>query len=138
MIQDGSKVKLHYKLSVDEEQVESSFDKEPLAYTHGEGQIIPGLEQELTGMEQGEKKTVTIPPGQAYGERNDQAVQEVPKEAFGDVDELNVGDVVSGKISGQPFRATVEGIGDENITLDLNHPLAGKTLTFEVEVVEVG
>jgi FKBP-type peptidyl-prolyl cis-trans isomerase SlyD len=137
VIKDGSKVQFHYSLKVDDEQVESSEGREPLSYTHGEGEIIPGLESELEGLEVGAKKSVTIPPAEGYGERNDSAVQEVPKEAFQNADELNQGDMVNGQIAGQPFRATVAEVGDETVTLDLNHPLAGKTLNFEVEVVAV-
>jgi FKBP-type peptidyl-prolyl cis-trans isomerase SlyD len=138
VIQDGSNVKFHYKLRVGEEDVESSFEREPLEYQHGEGQILPGLEEELAGLSAGDRKTVTIPPARAYGERDDTAVQEVPRDAFQNVDELAVGDVVSGQVGGKDFRAVVDQVQDETVTLDLNHPLAGKSLTFEVEIVEVG
>lgn len=138
MIKSGSEVKLHYTLHVDEKLVESSQGGEPLSYIHGQKQIIPGLEAQLEGLSAGEKKEVTVTPEQAYGERTDEAIRQVPKSAFQAPDQLNVGDMVSGEVGGNPFQARVADVGSEDVTLDLNHPLAGKTLAFEIEVVEVG
>jgi FKBP-type peptidyl-prolyl cis-trans isomerase 2 len=137
MIQDGSEVSFHYTLTVDEEQVESSEGRDPLSYTHGQGQIIPGLEEALAGLDVGDTREVELPPEKAYGPRDPAAVREVPKEAFGSTDGLSVGDVVRGQAGEQEFQATVVGLGDEAITLDLNHPLAGRTLRFSVEIVGV-
>ena len=137
MIKDGSKVQFHYTLKVDDEQLESSVGKEPLRYTHGQDEIISGLERGLAGLAVGESTSVTLAPVDASGERNEQAVQQVPKEAFQAAGDLTVGDIVNGQIAGQPFRAQVMALDEETVTLDLNHPLAGKTLTFDVEVVAI-
>lgn len=137
MIQQDSQVKIHYTLTVDEELVDSSSGREPLQYVHGQGQIIPGLEEQLEGLNEGDRKEVAVGPDKGYGPRRPEAVQKVPKEAFKEVDELKVGDVVSGQLGEQPFQAQVMEVGTEEVTLDLNHPLAGKTLHFAVEVVSV-
>jgi len=138
MIQKGSKVQIHYTLIVDGEKVESSRGGEALSYVHGEGNIIPGLEEELAGLTEGDRKDVRVTPDKAYGERDPNAVQDVPKSAFQEPEKLDVGGTVSGRTSeGQAFQARVTGIGDDTVTLDLNHPLAGKTLEFQVEVVGV-
>ena len=137
MIKDGSKVAINYTLTVDGRVVDSSEGKEPLSYTQGSGQIIPGLEEQLKGLAKGEKKTVEVPPAKGYGERNDAAVQKVPRSSFKDGGDLEVGMMVSGQAQDQNFQAKVIEVGDKDVTLDLNHPLAGKTLNFEVEVVEV-
>jgi FKBP-type peptidyl-prolyl cis-trans isomerase SlyD len=137
MIKSGSNVKLHYTLSVDGEVLENSTDGEPLSYVHGEGQIIPGLEEQLEGLGAGDQKTAVVPPDKGYGERMDGAIQEVPRTAFRDPERLNVDDVVTGKAGDQPIRARIAEIKPESFVIDLNHPLAGKTLHFEVEIVDV-
>jgi FKBP-type peptidyl-prolyl cis-trans isomerase SlyD len=138
MIQKGSKVQIHYTLTIDGEKIESSQDGEPLSYVHGEEQIIPGLEEGLTGLTPGEKKEIRVSPESAYGEHDPNAVQEVPKTAFQEPDQLEVGGMVSGRTDdGQTFHARVAEVGPDNVTLDLNHPLAGKTLDFRIEVIEV-
>jgi FKBP-type peptidyl-prolyl cis-trans isomerase SlyD len=137
MIKKGSQVKLHYTLSVDDEVVDSSQNDEPLSYTHGEEQIVPGLEEHLEGMGVGEKKKATVDPEKGYGLYSEEGLQAVARSAFNDPSGLKPGDVVSGQAEGQAFEARVTEVGDEEITLDLNHPLAGKTLEFEVEIVEV-
>jgi len=137
MIKKGSQVKLHYKLSVDDEVVDSSQNGEPLSYTHGQEEIVPGLEEQLEGMGVGEKKNATVVPEQGYGVYSEEGLQTVARSAFKDPSGLKPCDVVSGQAEGQAFEARVTEIGDDEITLDLNHPLAGKTLEFEVEIVEV-
>jgi FKBP-type peptidyl-prolyl cis-trans isomerase SlyD len=138
MIEKGSKVQFHYTLTVNGEQVESSKGGEPHVYVHGEGQIIPGLEEVLAGLAPGDKKAFRIPPEKAYGEHDPNAVQEVPKTAFQEPDQLAVGTQVNGRTGdGQAFQARVAEIGGDTITLDMNHPLAGETLDFEVELVTV-
>ena len=137
MIQDGSTVRFNYTLTVDDEVVDSSSDGDPLAYVHGEGQIVPGLEEALEGLAAGDKRSVVVEPEKAYGGSSPEAIHEVPLDAFGNPEELEVGDVVQGEAQGQEFQARVVDLGKEAIVLDLNHPLAGKTLHFEVEIIEV-
>lgn len=137
-IEKGSKVSIHYHLKVDGTTVDSSEGRDPLTFVHGEGEIIPGLENELVGMNVGDKKNVTVPPEDGYGEHHEEGVQKVPRQAFKDADELNVGNIVAIQApDGQAFQATVTEIEGDSVTLDLNHPLAGKTLNFEVEVMDV-
>jgi FKBP-type peptidyl-prolyl cis-trans isomerase 2 len=137
MIKKGSQVRLHYTLTVDEEQIESSQGKDPLAYVHGSGEIIPGLEEAMDGMAVGEKKDVVVPAEKGYGEVIPDRACAVRKDAFQDSTDLKEGDVVTGQVEGKPFRAKVLAVGAEDVTLDLNHPLAGKTLHFAVEIVGV-
>lgn len=137
MIQNGSHVTFHYTLTVDGEVIDSSAGREPLSYVHGQGQIIPGLEEQLAGLESGQKVSVTVEPEKAYGPSHPEAIQQVPRAAFRDPDQLRPGDMVSGQMQGQQFQARVTEVGQEFITLDLNHPLAGKTLHFDVEILEV-
>lgn len=138
-IEQGSKVSVHYKLTVDGKQVDSSEGRDPLTFTFGSGEMIPGFEAEITGLATGDKKNFTVAPDKGYGQRRDEEVQTVPKNAFKDTEELGVGSVVAIQApDGNHFQATVTEVGDEEVSLDLNHPLAGKTLDFEVEVVEVG
>lgn len=137
MIKDGSKVSIHYTLTVDGETVDSSDGLDPLQYVQGKGQIIPGLAEELSSLKAGDKKSVVVTPEKAYGQHNPQAIQKVPRDAFKEADKLKAGDVVSGSVQDQPFQAVVITLDEKEVTLDLNHPLAGKTLNFEVEIISI-
>lgn len=134
MIQSGSTVKILYTLTVEGQVVSRN---EPVTYVQGQGQILPGLEEELLGLGQGVKATVKVPPERGFGKRNPGAVREVPKSAFKHPERLNEGDPISVESGGEPINARVVEVRPNRIVLDLNHPLAGKTLDFEVEVVEV-
>jgi FKBP-type peptidyl-prolyl cis-trans isomerase SlyD len=137
MIEKGSKVKIHYKLTVEGEVVDSSEGKPPLEFVQGEGQIISGLEEELEGLKTGDQKEVVVSPQKGYGPSNPEAFQKVPKQAFQGNAELKEGEWVMGNAGGREFRAKISEINDDSVTLDLNHPLAGKSLEFSIEVVEV-
>ncbi|MFC1522841.1 peptidylprolyl isomerase [Elusimicrobiota bacterium] len=137
IIEKGSSVTIEYTLTVDGEVVDTSVGREPLSFVQGSGQIIPGLEEQLEGMKAGDQKKVTIAPEKGYGTVMQDAFQKVPRSAFKNIDNLKVNDVVSGQSQGRPFRARVAGIEGEEVTLDLNHPLAGKTLNFDVKVIQV-
>ncbi|MBI4249214.1 MAG: peptidylprolyl isomerase [Elusimicrobia bacterium] len=136
-IRTGSAVKIHYTLTVDGAVVDSSSGKEPLAFVQGAGQIIPGLEEKLLGLSAGDKRSVVVTPEKGYGVRDSKAVQKVPKKALRDSEKIKIGDVLQGQQGDQPFRASVVEIGSQDVTLDFNHPLAGKTLNFDVEVMDV-
>lgn len=137
MIQKGAKVKFDYTLTVDGKVQDSSAGRGPLEYTHGAGQIIKGLEEVLEQMNVGEKKTVKIAAEKAYGPVLEEAIKRVPKTAIMNADQLKIGDMVGASNAGHTFRAIVKEISDQEITLDFNHPLAGKELTFEVEIKEI-
>ncbi len=137
MIKEGSKAKFDYTLTVDGKVADTSAGRGPLEYTHGAGMIIAGLEKELLGMKVGDKKTVTVKPEEGYGLVLQEAIKRVPKEAISNADELKVGDMVGASNGGHTFRAVVKEIGEKEITLDFNHPLAGKELVFDVEIKEI-
>jgi FKBP-type peptidyl-prolyl cis-trans isomerase 2 len=138
MIKSGSKVSIHYRLSVDGALIDSSEEREPLTYVQGAEQIFPGVEEHLEGMGVGEETKLSIPAEEGYGPRDPEAVRMVPKSAFDDPEKLKVGMAVQGQAQeGKSFNAIVTAVSAEEVTLDLNHPLAGKTLDFELKVVEV-
>jgi FKBP-type peptidyl-prolyl cis-trans isomerase 2 len=138
MIAKGSTVSIHYTLKVDGEKLESSKGSDPLVFRHGEGQLIPGLEEELEGLKPGESREITVPPDKAYGPHKAEHVHAVDKQIFRNREEVEVGAYVEGKTrEGEPFRAKVVDEKEDSFVLDLNHPLAGKTLAFQVEVVSV-
>ncbi len=137
MIKEGSKAKFDYTLTVDGKVTDTSAGRGPLEYTHGAGMIIPGLEKELLGMNVGDKKTVTVKPEEGYGLVREEAIKRVPKEAVSNAGDLKVGDMVGASNGEHTFRAIVKEIGEKEITLDFNHPLAGKELVFDVEIKEI-
>jgi FKBP-type peptidyl-prolyl cis-trans isomerase SlyD len=137
-IEAGSTVSLEYTLTDDDGKVlDSSQGRDPLTYVQGESQIVPGLEKALAGMHSGEQKQVTVSPGEGYGEVDPAAVAEVPKGLI-PADALNVGtELVARNSQGTTRLVRVKEVKDETVVLDLNHPLAGKTLHFDVKVVGV-
>lgn len=132
---NGVVVSLQYTLTDSAGEVlESSAGGEPLAYLHGEGEIVPGLEKTLEGKEIGFKTKVTVPAAEAYGERDEDAVVEAPKDEL--PEGLEVGEEVFGEDpDGEPISFTVVKLTDAGAILDMNHPFAGKDLTFDVEIV---
>lgn len=139
-ISEKKVVQMHYTLkSTQGEVLDSSAGREPLAYIQGIGNIIPGLEKQLEGKVVGDKVQAVVAPEEAYGEKQDALVQVVPKAGFqGDADEvLQEGMQVQVQTNQGAQIATVTKIAGDDVTLDLNHPLAGETLHFDVEIVEV-
>lgn len=130
---------LDYKLRLDDDEVvDSSEDRDPIEFVQGQGQIVPGLEEELYGMQAGDGKSVVVEPAKGYGERNPEANQVVPRDAFEEDVELKPGmpiQVSDG--SGRRATAFLAEVGDDSVKLDFNHPLAGERLHFDVEVVDV-
>ena len=140
MLVDADKVVLiHYTLTDDSGEVlDTSSGREPLAYLHGKGNIIPGLESALMGKKAGEKLNVQVEPAEGYGERDEQLVQDVPRQAFENVGEVNPGMQFQAQTpQGQTRIVTVTQVADDVVTVDANHPLAGARLTFDVEITEV-
>ncbi len=138
LVKDGSVVSLQYSLSEEDGNlIESNKGKDPLKYTHGSKQIVPGLEKELTGMKVGGEKRVTVKPEDAYGVVNAKAFQEVPKEQI-PVNGLKVGATLAAKgPQGQEIPVRVHEIKEKTVVLDLNHPMAGKTLLFDIKILDV-
>jgi FKBP-type peptidyl-prolyl cis-trans isomerase SlyD len=131
-------VSLDYTVKTpDGKLLETSNGSQPLKYIHGKKMMIPGLERELTGMKIGDEKHITIKPEDGYGKLNPNAVQEVPKEKV-PPNALKVGAVLVGTDkNGSPMPMTVKEIKEKTVVMDLNHPLAGKTLVFDVKVIDV-
>jgi FKBP-type peptidyl-prolyl cis-trans isomerase SlyD len=138
VVKDGMLVSLDYTVKTpDGKLVETSKGSQPLKYIHGKKMMIPGLERELTGMKIGDEKHITIKPEDGYGKLNPNAVQEVPKEKV-PPNALKVGAVLVGTDkNGSPMPMTVKEIKEKTVVMDLNHPLAGKTLVFDVKVIDV-
>ena len=139
-VKEGQSVKVHYKGTLtDGTEFDNSRSRGgTLDFQVGGGQMIPGFDKALMGMGLGEVKTFTLSPDEAYGDVNDTAMQAFPKTAFGEDFEFTVGHLVHGSTpAGEPLVAKIASVDDESVTLDLNHPLAGETLTFEVELIEI-
>lgn len=137
-IEDGRTVTFEYKLTIDGQVVESSEGKEPLQYTQGSGEIIPGLENKLLGMMAGDQKTVIVPAKDAYGEINEQAYREVEKSKFPPDFSPEAGMIIEiQNPDGGATPAIVWEVKAETVVLNFNHPLAGKTLQFDVKIVSV-
>lgn len=137
MIPSGATVRIHYTLTVAGRLVDSSAGGEPLSYVHGRGQIVPGLEEEVGRMTAGDKRRVSVVPEKGYGRVDPQAFVTVPKTSFPKTEGLETGIVVRGRRGDQEFHAVVKELRDDEVVLDLNHPLAGKTLDFEIELVDI-
>ena len=137
-IQDGMTVQLDYTLTVDGAVVDSSQGRGPISYVQGHKQIVAGLERQLAGLHIGDARDVIVKPEDGYGQIDPKAFAEVPKTQLPPDVVPAVGLVLHGKSQdGHPFRATVSKVDKDNVTLDLNHPLAGKTLHFAVKVVNI-
>jgi peptidylprolyl isomerase len=135
---DGATVRVHYTGKLDDGQVfDSSREREPLEFTLGGGQVIPGFEAAVRGMGPGEEKTVRIPADEAYGERRADMVMVVERERIPENIEPDVGQQLQIAQGGQVAVVTVTDVAEESVTLDANHPLAGRDLTFELELVEI-
>jgi FKBP-type peptidyl-prolyl cis-trans isomerase SlyD len=131
-------VSIHYTLTNDAGEVlDSSSGGEPLEYLHGFGNIIPGLEAALVGKSAGDKFKVTVEPAQAYGERNDQLVQKVPRSQFPQPNQIQAGMQFQANGPHGPMVLTVVEVDDNDVTVDGNPELAGQTLHFDVEVTGV-
>jgi FKBP-type peptidyl-prolyl cis-trans isomerase SlyD len=137
-IENKKVVSFHYTLkNAQGEQIESSRDRDPMVYLHGLGSIIPGLEKAMAGKKAGDSFEVSIEPAEAYGERNENGIQRIPAKHFKHAERLQVGQPVMLQTQQGQVQVTVVKVGRFNIDVDRNHPLAGQTLTFDVEVTDV-
>ncbi|HXG50635.1 MAG TPA: peptidylprolyl isomerase [candidate division Zixibacteria bacterium] len=136
-VKEGSLVSIEYVLRDETGQViESNVGKEPLTYVHGAGQIVPGLEKGLAGLGRGARKTVTVKPEDGYGPLNPDLVQEMPKEKF-PAGSLDPGTVLMMQTPQGPIPIRVREVKEKTVVVDLNNPLAGKTLTFDVTIKDI-
>jgi len=137
-VKDNLVVTLDYKLIVDDEIMENTEDGKPILFIQGIGQIIPGLENAIYGMKVGEQQTVVIPPEDAYGEYDAESLQEAKKDEFSEEVPLDVGTFLDLEDDeGDILSAQIIAAEEETVTLDFNHPLAGKTLTFEITLTDL-
>jgi peptidylprolyl isomerase len=137
--QDGDTVRIHYTGTLnDGTQFDSSAGREPIEFTLGEQSVIAGFEAGVKGMQVGEQKSIQIPAEEAYGQHNDALVEEVPRQHFPQDMELQVGMQLQAQSpNGEHFNVVVTSLSEESATLDGNHPLAGETLNFDLELVDI-
>lgn len=137
-ITDGRVATIHYTLTNDDGQViDKSSPQAPLSYLHGAGNIVAGLEKALAGKQAGDSLKADVSPEQGYGPRHDGLVQQVPRSAFPDEKAVRPGMQFEARTERGPLVVTVTEVGEQKVTIDGNHPLAGQTLHFDVEVADV-
>lgn len=138
-VKKNDTIKVHYTGKLSSGEVfDSSLERDPMEFTVGSGQLIPGFENGVIDMKINEKKTITIPSAEAYGEPRKELIQEVPKDRLPEEIKPEVGmGLVSKTPEGQEIQLVVKEVNDESIVVDGNHPLAGQDLTFEIEVVGI-
>ncbi len=138
LISDKKVASIHYTLTNDEgDTIDSSQGAEPLTYLQGSGNVIPGLENALAGKQAGDTLEVSIAPEDGYGPVQPELVQQVPRDAFDGVEQVAVGMRFEAQTATGPISVVVAAVEGDQVTVDGNHPLAGKNLNFAVEVVEV-
>ncbi len=137
-IAQNSVAAFHYTLTDDQNQViDSSEGREPLTYLHGKGHIVPGLEKQMEGRSVGDKFTADVTPEEGYGVHHEELMQEVPREAFQGVEDIQPGMQFQGRGPQGEINVTVTKVENDKVFIDGNHPLAGKTLHFAIEVTDV-
>jgi FKBP-type peptidyl-prolyl cis-trans isomerase SlyD len=138
MIEENKVVSLNYTVKDDKDQViDTSEGNDPLTYLHGANNIIPGLEKALVGKAAGEEFAVTVEPADGYGDYKEEMVQVVPRDAFEGVESVEPGMVFTAQTQGGPVQLMVTGVEGDDITVDPNHPLAGKVLHFSGSIIDV-
>ncbi len=137
-VEDNCCVAIDYTVKDDEGTVvDTSEGRDPLVYLHGHNNIVPGLEKALVGKSEGDELEVKVEPGEGYGERVEELVQDVPREMFQGVDDIQPGMQFQAQTANGPQIVTVSEVGDESVKVDGNHPMAGKTLHFDVKVANI-
>jgi len=137
-VEKGNTIKVEYTGIFENGEVFDASEKhgEPLEFKAGEGMVVPGFDSAVIGMEVGEEKTVTLNPEEAYGPAHPQAIQKVPKDKF--PAEAKEGMMIGIPLpNGQQIPATITKIDDKEVTIDMNHPMAGKTLVFKIKIVSI-
>ena len=138
-VKDGTKIQILYEARLEDGTLCYKNEKDtPLELIIGEGKFFPAIEKELKKMKEGEKKTMTLKPEEAFGPHMDELVMDVPKDVFGDDAVLEVGSRIKiNTPSGKQFYGTISAIGENSLTIDLNHPLAGKKIVFDITLVAI-
>lgn len=136
---EGRSVQVHYKGSfTDGTTFDSSYERgEPISFTVGAGEMIPGFDTAVSGMKVGQKKTVTLTPDQAYGDHHPEGVQEIDKQQFPEGFSFEPGLVIEGEVENRPIRGIINSVNNNTVVVDFNHPMAGKDLNFQIELVKV-
>ena len=137
-VEKGNKIKVDYEGKFEDGTVFDASEKhgEPLEFTAGEGMVVSGFDKAVIGMNVGEEKEVTLQPEEAYGPLNPEAIQKVPKDKF--PAEAKEGMMIGIPLpNGQQIPAKIEKIGETEVTLDMNHPMAGKVLIFKIKIVSI-
>jgi len=139
VVESNTVVDVHYHgyFHGTDEVFDSSLEREPLTFLVGHGQMIPGFEAEILGAVVGEKRTFTLEPDRAYGPRQEEAVMQRSKAEFPENVDLEVGMRFQAEVGGMPTPVEITGIEGDVVTVDFNHPMAGKTLTFEIEIMSI-
>jgi len=138
IVEKDKAVSFHYTLkNADGEQMETSREKDPMSYLHGANNIIPGLEKAMEGHAVNDVFSVTVEPEEAYGVRNEKNVQRVPMKRLKGIGKISVGQVLNLQTNQGQVQVTVLKVGRFNVDVDGNHPLAGKSLTFDVEITDI-
>lgn len=138
IVEKNKAVTFHYTLkNADGEQMESSRDRDPMTYLQGANNIIKGLETAMQGHTVGDKFSVTVKPEDAYGVRVEGNVQRVPLKRLKGLGKISVGQILNLQTKQGPVQVTVVKMGRFNVDVDANHPLAGETLTFDVEITDI-
>jgi FKBP-type peptidyl-prolyl cis-trans isomerase 2 len=137
-IEIGDQVKIHYTAKLENgEVVESTRGQEPVSFKIGSEALLPALQESLIGLAKGDRKKITVPPDKGFGERIAELVQELPKSSFEGKVDASAGDLIQLKLSdGTERLAVVDDVKKNSVILDLNHPLAGETLVYDIEVVD--
>ncbi len=137
-ISENTVVAIEYTLTGEDGQViDTSEGREPLVYLHGHNNIIPGLEKAIEGQEAGAELDVAVPPEEGYGPYREELIQDVPRDAFAGIDKVEPGMAFQAESNAGPMTVTVREVGDDTVTVDGNHMLAGKVLNFKVAIKSV-
>jgi FKBP-type peptidyl-prolyl cis-trans isomerase SlyD len=132
-------VTMDYKVlnTANGELIDSSASGQPMIYLHGAQNIVPGLENALEGKSAGDALDIIVPPADAYGERNEEGIQQVPLEVFQEMESVEPGMTVMVETEEGPLNLVIIAVDETTVTVDANHPMAGKSLTFSVKIIEV-
>ncbi|BFM06673.1 FKBP-type peptidyl-prolyl cis-trans isomerase [Halioxenophilus aromaticivorans] len=137
LIDKDSVVQFHYSVKENDQTLEDTYSDEPMLYLHGHNNLMPALEEALVGKAAGDDVVVTLPPEKAYGERVEKEPRRVPKKHLLTKGKISPGQIVQVNTEHGATEAVVIKVGLKNVDLDTNHPFAGKTLTFEVKILDV-